>query len=532
MLKFTKYLQSLLKEKPKKAINEQVPIQTKDLQQEIANSTLQGVRGLQYESISAQMTPSKLAATIRSICDGDAIDYLTLAEEMEERDPHYRSVLSVRKGTVASLEPTISIKSEDKKLEEIAEDLRELVATPEFGNLLFDLVDGLAKGYSVVEIIWESTNSKWTPKSYIWRDPRFFKKDALGQYLRLRDDNIEDGIELTPYKFIQFIPKLKSGLALRGGLALLASWSYVFKSYTLKDWLAFTEAYGMPLRLGKYGTGSSEEDKRTLLKAVASIGSDMGAIIPESMQIEFIQGANAATGESIYKTLADWLDSQLSKAVLGQTMTTDNGSSRSQSETHDKVRKDILRSDARQLAHAISRDLLIPYIDLNYGKQDIYPAFSLVLEEKEDINALVENISKLAPLGLQVSQAEILAKLGLKVPQKDDIILEMKTAISGQAQPILNRFNPSLNMALNKGKSDIKELDLDLELGYLEEELNSDWQKVASPLISPVEKLVAECNNFDELLERLPELAGEIDASELMRQLGLATFKVQGLENV
>lgn len=527
-----KYLRSLLKEKPKKAINEQIPIQTKDLQQEIAKPTLQGVRSLQYEGLSAQMSPSKLAATIRSVCDGDAIEYLTLAEEMEERDPHYRSVLSVRKGTVASLEPIISIKSEDKKLEEIAEDLRKIVDTPEFGNLLFDLVDGLAKGYSVVEIIWESTNSKWTPKSYIWRDPRFFKKDALGQTLRLRDNDIQDGIELSPYKFIQFVPKLKSGLALRGGLALLASWSYVFKSYTLRDWLAFTEAYGMPLRLGKYGTGVSDEDKKVLLKAVSSIGSDMGAIIPESMQIEFIQGANAATGESIFKTLADWLDSQLSKAVLGQTMTTDNGSSRLQSETHDKVRKDILRSDARQLAHAISRDLLIPYIDLNYGKQDIYPVFSLVLEEKEDINSLVENIAKLAPLGLQVSQAELLAKLGLKVPQKDDIILCMPDATSGQVQSILNRFNGHLNRALNKGKGSTKELDLDLELGYLEEELNSDWQKVIKPLINPVEKLVAECTSFDELLERLPELAGEIDASELMQALALANFKIHGLENV
>lgn len=531
MSKFTNYLRSLLQEKPKQAI------QTKDLQQEIASPTLQGVRSLQYESLSAQMTPSKLAATIRSVCAGDALDYLTLAEEMEERDPHYRSVLSVRKGTVASLEPVIAIKSEENtKLNEIAEDLRKIVSTPEFGNLLFDLVDGLAKGYSVVEIIWESTNSRWIPVHYIWRDPRFFKIDELGQCLRLRDDNIPDGIELRPYKFIQFVPKLKSGLPLRGGLALIAAWSYVFKSYTLRDWLAFTEAYGMPLRLGKYGAGSSEEDRRVLLKAVSSIGSDMGAIIPESMQIEFIQGANAATGESIFKTLADWLDSQLSKAILGQTMTTDNGSSRSQSETHDKVRKDILKSDARQLAHAISRDLLRPYVDLNYGKQDIYPLFSLILEEKEDINALVENISKLAPLGLQVSQAEILAKLGLKVPQKDDIILAMSGAVpedtSAQEVPVLNRFNTDLNIALNKGKATVEKLDLDLELGYLEEELNSEWQKVAKPLISPVEKLVAECTNFDELLERLPALAGEIDASELMRVLALATFKAQGLENV
>ena len=71
-------------------------------------------------------------------------------------------------------------------------------------------------------------------------------------------------------------------------IARAAGWSYLFKNYVLKDWVTFTEVFGQPLRLGKYGTGATEADKQALLTAVANIGTDAAAIIPESMVIEFI----------------------------------------------------------------------------------------------------------------------------------------------------------------------------------------------------------------------------------------------------
>ena len=101
-------------------------------------------------------------------------------------------------------------------------------------------------------------------------------------------------------------------------------------------------------------------------------------------------------------------------------MTTDDGSSLSQAQVHDRVRNDILMSDARQLANAIAKQLIQPYIDINYGTQEIYPKFELLKEEKEDVTALVDNITKLVPFGLTVSQAEVRSKLGLKEPADDE----------------------------------------------------------------------------------------------------------------
>jgi phage gp29-like protein len=41
-------------------------------------------------------------------------------------------------------------------------------------------------------------------------------------------------------------PRLKSGLPLRNGLARLVAVMYMLKSFTVRDWWAFAEKFGIP----------------------------------------------------------------------------------------------------------------------------------------------------------------------------------------------------------------------------------------------------------------------------------------------
>ena len=84
----------------------------------------------------------------------------------------------------------------------------------------------------------------------------------------------------------------------------------------LKDWVTFAEVYGQPLRVGKYGAGATEQDKETLLQAVANIGTDAAAIVPDSMLIEFTEARQTGSIE-LYQSFCQYLDAQISKAVLG-----------------------------------------------------------------------------------------------------------------------------------------------------------------------------------------------------------------------
>ena len=359
------------------------PVNTGELTGEIAAPTLAGIRSVWQDTIASGLTPRRLATLLRDSAQGDATSYLTLAEEMEERDAHYSGVLGTRKRAVKKLPVAVESATDAAKDVEMADAVRNLVKRAAFKGLLEDLMDALGKGYSAAEIMWDKSARQWMPARYEWRDPRFFQFDRNdGKTLRLRDEaDTLDGIDLPAYKFIVHYPKLKSGIPIRGGLARLVAWSYCAKAYAIKDWLAFAEVFGMPLRLGRYNSSALDKDIEILKTAVANMGSDAAAVLPDSMRIEFVETAKSAGGDKLFLGLAEWIDRQVSKAVLGQTMTTDDGSSLAQAQVHEDVRSDITESDAKQLGETLNLHLVKPFIDLNYGPQKNYP-FIVLLREK------------------------------------------------------------------------------------------------------------------------------------------------------
>ncbi len=489
----------------------------KELTKEVATSSLTGLRRVwNDDSVARGLTPIKLAQIFDAANMGDHHQYLTLAEEMEEREPHYGSVLGTRKRAVAGLDIKVRNATEDKKDVDIADSVRALVDAAEFGELLDDLLDGLGKGYSVCEIDW-SKGKQWIPKKYVFRDPRFFQFSRDDdQTLRLVDEeDMINGLKLPEYKFIIHRPKLKSGIPSRGGLARLVAVSYMCKSFALTDWMAFIEVFGVPIRIGKYGNDAKDDDITALKSAVANIGSNAAAIMPESMQIEFIEAAQSRGGESLFENLATWLDKQISKAVLGQTMTADDGSSNAQAGIHNEVRIDILRADAKALANTLNRDLVKPFVDLNFGVQEVYPTISLLIPEAEDLALLSDSIAKLIPHGLKVSQSEIRNKFGLSEPDDDDI-LQVNQVNSAE-----NNSCTHCNKALNNEKRDI---------GF--DEL-SDWEEVIKPMLNPIETLLNDCQDLAEFEARLPELLQTQDPKQLIKLLTKSAFKakVEGLSD-
>ena len=255
-------------------------------------------------------------------------------------------------------------------------------------------------------------------------------------------------------------PRLKSGIPIRGGLARLAAIAFMVKSYTITDWTAFAEVFGMPLRLGRYGQNASEarHSQADLGGGEPGHGRGGGAAGHNADRVHR-GGATGKAARSLYEKLAVYLDKQVSKAVLGQTMTADDGSSRAQAQVHDEVRGDILRSDARQLEDTLNRDMVKPFIDLNYGPQESYPRLMLPVPEPEDIKVLAEALGHLVPLGLRVEASVIRDKLGLPDPEEG---AEVLTALAAAAEPPEEperAGNRRLGRAANRAASDeIEEL--------------------------------------------------------------------------
>ena len=413
------------------------PIKRQALKRSIATPTaLGGQRSAWTQGDLDVISPQRLSHILRQAAIGNNVEYLSLAEVMEEREPHYAAVLGSRKRAVSGIVPTIAAASEDKHDTDLAESCAEIIDRPAFGDLIVNLLDALGKGYSIVEIDWSQTATTWLPSRYDWRDPRWFLFDRNNPYrILLRDELHREGVALPDYKFIKHIPHLRSGIPARAGLARLVAFSYICKKFTLKDWVAFLEIFGHPIRIGRYGQEAKPEDVAILRDALFDLGTSAAGMIPETMQVEFAQAGQVKSAGDLFRSLAEWTDKQISKAVLGQTMTTDDGASYSQANVHNDVRIDILKADANALQTTLNRDLIKPYIDLNFGVQQAYPRINFHVDEPADIKLLSESLQKLVPLGLKVSATDIREKLGLPEPAEDDELLMPPTQPGGALPP-------------------------------------------------------------------------------------------------
>ena len=121
-----------------------------------------------------------------------------------------------------------------------------------------------------------------------------------------------------------------------------------------------------------------------------------GVFNSEDDRIEFIDTMKASTGETVYERLSRYCDEQISKAALGQTMTTDNGSSRSQGEVHERISQLYIADDQKQIEFLVN-DELIPrmkkigaggvYAQLEGHRFEFHNEEKIPLKERSEIDS-------------------------------------------------------------------------------------------------------------------------------------------------
>ena len=483
------------------------PIDKTRLVEEIAAPTVTGVRQILSGHPAQNLSPRRLAALLLAAEQGDAVAYLELAEEMEEKDLHYRSVLSTRKLQVSGLPVTVEAASDAAEDVKAADLVRDFLSTGVLANAMQDILDAVGKGFSACEILWDTEGKAWYPSSILWRDPRWFEFDRLdGVTLRLKGEN---GLPepLAPAKFITHVHKSKSGLPIRGGLARPVAWYYLFKNFGIKSWVQFAQVFGFPLRLGRYDAHATPDEKEKLLRAVRNIAQDAAAIIPANMQIEF-QSTDVRGNVTVFEGMASYFDK------VGTAY------------AHEKVWEDIEASDAAQLSATLNRDLVRPLVDLNLGPRKRYPYLKVAREKKEDVSALVDNIVKLAAVAPNLVEVSVIRdRLGVPEPAKGAEVIGMKPSVpsSPELPDGLPPVPPAPHKAAQAVQSPQPTPAPDPISLAVQEELDG-WEPLVSPLVNPILALAARCSSYEDFLAGLPGVLKEQDAAPLARSLSFAMF--------
>ena len=510
------------------------PLRARDreLRERVARASLVGLRSAgQWRQVLATLTPEALGALLRRVATGAwAPDWLELCAEVEERDPHYGAVLQQRRLGAAALPAEVAPASDEAPDVALADEVRAaLVETPGWAGLVSDLLDAVGKGIALVEVVWSRTGGRWTPAGYHWIDPRWVAFADDGETpLLIRGDGAaprgpgpsasRTGVPadaLPPAKFVYHRHRARSGiLALRGGLSYAVAGFFLLKSQAIRDWWAYGAVYGLPVRLGYFDPETAtEDDVRLLEAALGALASDFAAALPENMRIDFMRaggtGAGAGGGGGdLFANQVAMVDAQISKAVLGQTMTTEDGSSRSQAEVHLAVRDELLADDARQLYAALSEQLVAWYCGLNHPPRPAgWPRVRV--REPEDVAAVERAVAASERIGLPLPARWLRARLGVPEPEPGEEVL------AGRAGPGGGPAAPgaSLNAA---------------ETGDPEGPLRTGWQALSDQLAAPAVRALRDAGSADEFAARA--LAGDDSAARLVGDLALSTWmaRVEG----
>ncbi|MBM2817032.1 MAG: hypothetical protein HW421_3794 [Ignavibacteria bacterium] len=328
-----------------------------------------------------------------------------------KNDPHVWSCIQSRKSGLLSLDYRII---PDGASSSVLAELTTILHDIDVQQVIRDMLEALLFGYQPIEIIWklQGAGQKYFVPERILAKPQewfFFDGDGL---LRYRTSGNSKGEIPPPMKIICI--QHEASYLNPYGHALLGKcyWPVTFKNGGLRFWVNFMERYGMPLLTGQYTRGATMDETRKLAQELANMTEDSVIVAPSDIQIQLHEAARSSSVE-LYRELIKHCNSEISKAMLSQTLTTElEGGSYAASETHFKVRRDVIQSDVRLVESGLNE--IIRYIvELNFGNVPA-PTFTFILDDGEADKRLERDTKLVKSCGLTLTKQYWMSAYGFK----------------------------------------------------------------------------------------------------------------------
>lgn len=209
----------------------------------------------------------------------------------------------------------------------------KFVQTKLFKKIVKKALESKFYGYSVIYIndfkFGKINGFKDIPRECIIPETGKIVKDASGEGFAYTD-------------FPNLIIYMSLGDNAIGELEALAPLT-ILKRHSWASWDEFEQIFGLPLRIAKTmgDTGTQQDNLEYWMQ---TMGSAAYAILPKTVDIE-IKENNRPDAYMIFDKKRNAVNEEIAIGVNGQTMTTMEGSSRSQSETHMKTQDEITDED-------------------------------------------------------------------------------------------------------------------------------------------------------------------------------------------
>ncbi|OGG98906.1 MAG: hypothetical protein A2600_06325 [Candidatus Lambdaproteobacteria bacterium RIFOXYD1_FULL_56_27] len=345
---------------------------------------------------------------------------MRLADQGEEvlsnltADAHVISVVQTRKlGTLqrefrfrpgADGERKISVASQTLH-QAFLEDLEGIDLT----ELVSQILDAPFYGMVPLELLWQAQWGRLRLKGVRAVPSHWFRFNSDNEPVFLQRSSFQ-GLTLPWGKFVfaRHFPSYENPYGLR--LLSRCLWPVTFKKGGVKFWVMLAEKYGMPLLVGKYPAGTPAQGQEELLASLSRAVRDAVLVLPEGNQVELQESTQG--GARVHQELVATMNKEISKAILGQHLTTEVGTTGSYaaSKTHLDILGSYLEAD-QKLVKTVVNQIARIYQKLNDPKAKS-PEFYW-FEEEDPRTEWVNRDQLLGQMGLVFGEEYFCRQYGL-----------------------------------------------------------------------------------------------------------------------
>lgn len=365
--------------------------------------------------------------------DPEIKDRLELIEIYQsiESDTHVTALVSTLVNAICEMEFAITTNGE------IDEDKTALFESSWFRSFISSTMDAVFWGFSGVQL-GDVVDDKFVnitriPKQNIKPETREIKTTSYD------NNNNLISFDTSPIDLwtILIYPDFTAD-DYRLGLYYKASALVILKKEMQKYWATYNQLFGMPFRVLKIEGIDNPVNKQNAVNSMITMEGAGWTIISADSELEFASTGGENSGYANYQEFINDANSEMSKMVLGSTMVTDDGSSRSQAEVHDDNTARFIKSKAKWLETVIN-DELIPRMARLGFPISTDDKFKFITTEKVSKLEWVQIIASLSP-NFDIDPEFIEKMTGVPVTQKGE------TVTTQSAQNVSNLLNTYRNI--------------------------------------------------------------------------------------
>jgi SPP1 gp7 family putative phage head morphogenesis protein len=263
-----------------------------------------------------------------------------------KKDGHFKSLVRLRKYT--TLNSPFTIKDDDKKNKEANDFFNQAW----FFKFLGVALDAIIEGHTLIEFKYFSDKEAFllvVPRRNVVPEKHIIIPD-------LSKDNETIDFEDEYFKDWMLEIGERSDLGIMNDLIPYLIW----KRNVAFSWIEFCEKFGQPM-LSATTNNADPKHLDRLEELLDQLGEASTAVFPTGTTIDYKE-ANRTDAYQTYKEFIQYCKDEMSVAIVGGTMITGDGSSRSQSEVHERNLTDkIAIADKRSIMFLVN-DCLIPLL--------------------------------------------------------------------------------------------------------------------------------------------------------------------------